>query len=139
MTAQIHENLILNGEETSMAFCPPLPKKDLRVIKLKKNDIVDGGNFIFSTACWREYIGTWEIKQDKFYLSHIEGKYKLSEKTPILADWFTGVLIIPKGEMLYYVHMGFDSIYEEELHIKIERGVVVKSETIDNRDKKLFS
>jgi len=25
MTAQFHENLILDGEDTSMAYCPPLP------------------------------------------------------------------------------------------------------------------
>ena len=37
--------------------------------------------------------------------------------------------------MLHYVHMGFGSVYEEELHIKIERGIVTKTNVIDNRGK----
>ncbi len=134
MTAQVHENLILNGEETSMAFCPPLPEDDPRIIALK-DDEMDQGSIIFSTACWREYIGTWEIKDGKFYLVHLEGRYKLSGDTPILADWFTGTLRIPQGEMLHYVHMGYGSVFERELHIKIENGVVTDSKMIDNRNK----
>ena len=31
MTAQMHENLIFNGETMSMAFCPPLPHGHARV------------------------------------------------------------------------------------------------------------
>lgn len=134
MTAQVHENLILDGEKTSMAFCPPLPENDPRVTKLKDDEIDDGG-IIFSTACWRQYIGTWEIKDNKFYLVSLNGRYKISENTPILADWFTGTLRIPQGEMLHYVHMGYGSVFERELHIKIENGIVTKSKTIDNRDK----
>lgn len=136
MTAQFHENLILNGEETSMAFCPPLPKNDPRIIELKEDEVVD--TIVFCTACWREYIGTWEIKHDKFYLSDIAGRYKLLEAAPILADWFTGILRIPKGKMLCYVHMGFGSVYEEEIHIKIKHGIVVNSKIIDNRNKDII-
>jgi hypothetical protein len=32
--------------------------------------------------------------------------------------------------------MGYGSVYEQELHIKIDNGVVVKTRTIDNRGKK---
>ncbi len=34
MTAQVHEKLILDGEEISMDFCPTLPENDSRVIEL---------------------------------------------------------------------------------------------------------
>lgn len=56
-------------------------------------------------------------------------------KSPIFADWFSGVIRIPKGEEIHYVHMGFGTIYEEEIHVKIEKGIVVKSKTVNNRDK----
>lgn len=136
MTAQVHENLILNGEETSMAFCPPLPEGDSRIIELK-GDEIERDSIIFSTACWRGYIGTWEIKDGKFYLVGITGRYKLIGDKPVFADWFTGVLRVPQGEMLQYVHMGYGSVFELEVHIKIENGVVTKSKTIDNRDKEV--
>lgn len=64
MTAQMHEILILNGKKTSMAFCPPLPR-DQRVVEYKEDEIEHDG-MIFSTACWRQYVGTWEIRDDRF-------------------------------------------------------------------------
>ena len=129
MTAQIHEKLIYEGEETSMAFCPPLPENHPRI----KDDEI---KFV-SSGCWRGYIGTWEIKEGKFYLVDIKGKYKLVGDSPIFADWFSGVIRIPRGELLHYVHMGFGSVFEEELHVKIEKGIVQKKKLIDNRHKKV--
>ncbi len=90
---------------------------------------------VFTTACWRGYIGTWEIKDGRFYLVNITGRYKIIGNDPIPADWFTGVIQIPQGEVLHYVHMGFGSVYEQEIHVKIEKGKVVKSRVIDNRNK----
>ena len=39
MTAQFHENLIINGEETTMAFCPPLPNDHPRIVALSSEEI----------------------------------------------------------------------------------------------------
>jgi len=136
MTAQFHENLIYEGQVTSMAFCPPLPENDPRIKELKDDEIKENHPNLFSTACWRRYIGTWEIKDGNFYLVEIIGRYRITGKSPIFADWFSGVIRIPRGDMLHYVHMGFGSVFEEELHIKIEKGIVTKSEEIDNRGKK---
>ena len=133
MTAQAHETLIFEGRKTSMAFCPPLPQRHPRIIELTSEEIEDG--ITSSTACWRGYIGTWEIKDGQFYLVNLIGRYKLIGKEPIPADWFSGVIRIPKGKVLHYVHMGFGSVYEQEIHVKIEKGKVVKSRVIDNRGK----
>lgn len=135
MTAQVGEILIFDGEEMSMAFCPPLPDRHSSIIELEDKDIEnDDDSFIRSTACWRGYIGTWEVKNGQFYLIGITGRYKMTDKNPILADWFSGVIQAPKGELLHSVYMDFDSIYEQEIHLKIEKGKVVKSEVIDNRN-----
>lgn len=137
MTAQLHEQLILEGKETSMAFCPPLPEGHPRIIELTEEEInrkkIPG--IIFSTACWREYIGTWEIKDGQFYLVNLIGRYKIIGDEPIPANWFSGVIRIPQGKLLHYVHMGFGSVYEREIHVKIENGRVVKSRIIDNTAK----
>jgi hypothetical protein len=127
MTAQMHEKLILNGDETSMAFCPPIPVANPRISENKR--------FGINTACWRGYRGTWEIKESRFYLVALSGRYRLRPGEPILADWFSGVLRIPKGKILLSVHMGFGSVYEEEVHIKIEKGLVTATRVIDNRGK----
>jgi hypothetical protein len=39
MTAQFRENLILDGEEISMAFCPPLPPNHPRLVELTHEEI----------------------------------------------------------------------------------------------------
>src|ERR1043166_7074348 len=150
MTAQIHENLIFEGQTLSMAFCPPLPHTHERVRlveieelearrreaqkgakdRLTSLDIITG-----STACWRRYQGTWEAKDGKFFLVGLEGRFELAGDEPLLADWFTGVLRVPRGNLLAYVHMGFGSVYEEELHIHVERGRVTGTRTYDNRGK----
>ena len=128
MTAQMHELLIYEGEDTSMAFCPPIPTHHPRISEQPEDPT------FFHTACWRRYLGTWEIRDGHFYLVKLEGVVALEEGSPLFADWFTGTLRIPKGKRLHYVHMGFGSVYEEEIHVKIENGVVVEKKVIDNRD-----
>lgn len=145
MTAQRHEVLIVNGIERSMAYCPPIPRNhdliiDINDVEMNEEQIKEFGlnERISCTDCWRDYVGTWEIKDNEFHLKDIEGKYKLLSKEKILADWFTGVIRIPKGEMLRYIHMGFASVYESEIHIQIEKGIVIKSKEIDNKNKEIY-
>lgn len=135
MTAQVPERLIYEGERLPLPFCPPLLEQDLRIRERTPEELQDCDPIIFSTACWRRYIATWEIKAGRLYLVEIEGRYKLAGEGPIFADWFSGVLRIPKGEVLRYVHMGFATVYEQELLVKIEQGVVVATELVDNRGK----
>lgn len=141
MTAQVHENLILNGKMTSMNFCPPILNSPEIITELSQDEFYKGieegkiDDITSSTACWRGYIGTWEIKDGKFFLNDVTGCIRLAKKEPIWATWFTGVLRIPQVEELHYVHMGFGSLYEKELHIKIEEGVVKKQRTISNIEK----
>src|SRR5215813_12434892 len=64
-------------------------------------------------------------------------RLKLVGTKPLLADWFTGILRVPRCEMLAYVHMGFGSVYEQELHIHVERGRVTGTRVYDNRGKEI--
>jgi hypothetical protein len=139
MTAQIHERLKYEGEELSMAYCPPIPLGHPRITEIdveKRAYDSQDSMILFSTACWRRYQGSWEVKDGRFYLTGLRGLYQLVGDEPLLADWFTGILRIPQGELLHYVHMGFGSVYEQELHVKIEQGVVTNTRQIDNRGKK---
>lgn len=135
MTAQVHENLIYEGEEASMAYCPPLPKNHVKIREATDEERAATDSLGIRTSCWRDYIGTWEVKDGRFYLVNLTRKYRLIGEEPLFADWFSGVLRIPQGEMLLYVHMGYGSVYEQEVHIKIENGVVIETRTIDNRGK----
>lgn len=102
------------------------------------------------TACWRGYIGTWEIREGYLYLTDLKAWMRDSDgkaspvgleavfpgrKPPLKAEWFTGTLRIPRGKPIKYVHMGYQTVYEEEVHLRIEAGRVVDRQTIDNRQK----
>ena len=51
------------------------------------------------------------------------------------ATWFTGELRIPDGELLQYVHMGYESVHQRDLLIRIERGRVTGRTLVDNTKK----
>ncbi len=99
------------------------------------------------TACWRGYIATWKIEEGRLWLvKAIEGSCDINaaeidlsgvfgKKLPVEATWYSGVLRVPQGELLDYVHMGYESVYEKELLITIQKGKVIKEETIDNKKK----
>ena len=118
-----------------MTTCPPLPPSHPRILyagppgsfKLKEGV----PSVVFSTACWRGYIGTWEVKGGRLYLVNLQGSYEMVGDEPIPADWVSGWLRVPRGELLEYVHMGFESVYERELHLRVEGGVVVESKTVE--------
>ena len=125
MTAQFREQLTYKGEQYSMAT-EPLSEY------LEKNNI----EFVFSsTACWRGYIGSWSIENDRLYLTDLKAtienyeevgiEYLFPDSQKVFDEWFSGEIRIPYGELLEYIHMGYDSIYEKELFLTIKDGVVV--------------
>ena len=76
VTAQIHERLIFDGEETSMACCPLIGNK-----RIVAQDRAECDFPFFSTGCRRGYIGTWEIKEGRFFLVGICGNFKLQSRS----------------------------------------------------------
>lgn len=98
-----------------------------------------------STACWRGYIAEWRIINDKIYLSNIyachDNKVKVDLKKIfgnelienfLFANWITDKLVIPKGECIEYVHLGYKSIYKTETLIEFKDGILIASKTYNN-------
>lgn len=50
----------------------------------------------------------------------------------VFADWFTGTLRVPHGKMLAYVHSDYQSVYEEDILLHFEGGLLKKSEKRKN-------
>ncbi len=137
MTAQFSEILHYKGEKLSM-----------RVTPLSDYFVLMGmrPNFqVRSTACWRCYVGEWEISLDRLYLIGISANYDdgtevtLGSLFPgydsrVFANWYSGDLSIPKGDLVQYVHMGFASVYERDLLISVEQGVIVDLQLRVNDD-----
>jgi len=146
MTAQIPDSILIDGE-THALFSEPL--------NAYYSD-APRPNFVpQNTANWRGYVGTWEIRDGRLYLIGVVAEIcnlplgwncpqdqrrivGLGDLFPqrgdsVLADWFSGTLRVPVGGQLQYRHMGYESVYEFDLLLTIEKGAVKSTTTVDNR------
>lgn len=135
MTAQVFEKIRYQGKRMSLATCPHFPEDHPRIIKVPEAELLrmvedDELGIVLSTACWRGYIGSWSIRRGKLYLTRLEGSFRLEGKDAIFADWFSGNLRIPRGKILDYIHMGFDTVYEEEIILTLEQGLVTDTKVV---------
>ena len=147
MTAQIGDRIFINDTEYTLAS-EPLSSYlyDNKVEKLFTT---------VNTACYRGYCATWKIANGKIYLIDIESPGQISSRkgndsdepisamqklfpgqTEIFAHWINGRLKIQAGELLEYVHMGYESVYETNIYLKFENGVLKEEKIVNNTPKK---
>jgi len=104
-----------------------------------------------SLACWRGYVGTWEIINGKLHLLRLERHEikprdesfveqtvnlplapLLGKEGPVPADWFSGVLRVARGNVIVQVNAGYASVYEEDVFFIVEHGKIVSRRVIKN-------
>jgi hypothetical protein len=128
MTAQTPEKLVLDGE--MLDLCSE-PLGHYFHFGGTRPDFAIGW-----TSLWRCYVGTWEIRDGRLYLIGISATHrngspvKLEDIFPgyperVFAHWFTGTLRCPLGNMRAYEHMGYGSVFEEDLLLHIKQGVLM--------------
>ena len=120
MTLQIAEKLTYNGK-----------KYDLHTEPLKsylyKHPIerLNRTQTIFSTNCWRGYVGHWAIEDDKLFLVELDclelpRRNALDKLFPgqkkVFAEWFSGTIWTTLDDMYMYIEF------------KIERGKLIEVE-----------
>lgn len=136
MTAQFEETLLFRGHKLRMCSEP-----------LEAYFEAKGGrpDLSSNTALDRGYIGSWEIVDDRLYLTEIWGELRdplgpadlgdfpaltIAHIFPnagerVFAEWFTGTLRCVQGKRLRYEHIGYNSIYERDIFLEIQRGLLV--------------
>ncbi|WP_133259793.1 hypothetical protein [Pseudochryseolinea flava] len=143
-TAQVPDRLVYKGDTLSI-FANPLEllySDDSQRPKFFGDK--EGCN---STACWRGYQAEWVIIDGQLYLTGIFSCCFYDDKIKadltalfgskfvdgkVKADWVTGNIIAPQGKQLYYVHMGYESLYEKELEFQFRNGGLIGTKTYDN-------
>lgn len=143
-TAQIPDRLIYKGDTLSI-FSNPLEQ-------LYGNDSLRPKFFgdkegCMSTACWRGYQAEWIIIDGQLYLTGIFSCCFFEDNIEadlqklfgnrfiggkVKADWVNAKIISPQGKQLYYVHMGYESLYERELEFQFKNGQLIGTKTYDN-------
>ena len=143
-TSQVPDRLIY-GKDTVSIFANPLEQlSGIDSLRLKLFGDKQGCT---TTACWRGYSAEWTIIDSQLYLTGIfsccydEDNIKTSLKTlfgeafingKVKADWVTAKILSPQGKRLYYVHSGYESLYEKEVVFEIVNGQLKGTTTYDN-------
>lgn len=140
-TAQFGERLVWNGD-TMEIFSEPLSLNEKLYNQIQKR--------LPSTSCtalWRGYIGEWSIQNDSLFLESvneftIDGLKKIDvsdlvknyqdNNGKVYASWVSDTLRIVDGKCLHYVHMGWESIYENEYEMLVENGVIKNINAVQN-------
>lgn len=128
MTMQIPENLWYQGEEHCFRETP------LKQFEEMGGKIPHSG--ILCSALWRGYVGTWEVRDDRFYLIGIDTTLfdgrglVLNDYFPgfpdrVFAHWYTGTICVPQGEVIRTGRPMFFPTHEQDLFLTFERGRLI--------------
>lgn len=144
-TPQQSDVLIVDGEEQAL-FTNPLDVWLRENQDVFSNEFPDSGagerTCVISSGNWRGYVATFAIERGRFLLKKVEFtgcNYRKDEilsrlfegKKDAPADWFSGILVVPTGELVQYVHLGYGSLYSEYRLFRIEGGKVVDETKMD--------
>lgn len=113
---------------------------------------------VSSSGLWRGYIATWSLREDRLFLEDVRMPTKaymkpngseseafksvlkalFGDSAPRVATWFTGHLIVPTGEIVKYVHMGYGSTYSSYMVVTVIKGEVRERRNLNQEEFETF-
>ena len=142
-TAQEPDVIVIDGKRYSLNTNP-------LQAWLEKSGWHPPANASRRTSNWRGYIAEWEAVDDELRLTRVMAQLwdnearKNSEidirpelfpgKKTVTADWYSGALIIPDGEITRYVHMGYGSSYARYIVLRVEQGKIRERLALDEAE-----
>ena len=147
-TSQYPDIITYNGTEYDLNSNPLEPYFDINYVTRPTAS---------SSALWRGYVGYFEIIDNELYLTDmkIPGKtiYNngVSEETwdsifkiyfpkqeKVKVDWFSGILVLPHGRIVKYVHQAYLTTFSEYWLLEIENGCFNESRKYNNKEFEKF-
>lgn len=93
-----------------------------------------GGRNYCNTSCYRGYVATWEIRDDRLLLVKVDGYPGFYPDDPLPAEWVSGLLVVPRGDFLFPQKRGIlGELYPEYLAIRIDHGLVTDRHLVPAR------
>ena len=137
-TAQFPDKINYNGKEYNLNSNP-------LEVYFEKNPNKRPKSEVRSSALWRGYVATFEIIDNQLFLKDIEIQYRdttskgsnnynwksvlnevFADQKNIQVDWYTGLLVLPQGKVVNYVHMGYGSTYQHYTILEFNKGVLTQ-------------
>ncbi|WP_051197755.1 hypothetical protein [Flavobacterium soli] len=143
-TAQYPDKIVYQGTEYSLQT-NPLEK----YFKKHPEKRPKGG--VMSSACWRGYVATFEVLDGKLLIKKLEIEIRDKDKkngyswknvleetfpdtTERFTDWFSGLLILPHGKLINYVHLDYGSTFENYILLNIKNGAINKERNLSGEE-----
>lgn len=155
-TAQVSDVLIVDGKEEPLNTNPLSPWLAANTDRRPRFESPHTANWRGYVATWEIAGGQlWLRKVDGYVrngtrphvfegrdgtkttreIPNLEGRDVLPEmfdgRKTVVAEWYTGTLIVPRGEIVDYVHMGYGSTFERYTIIWIRSGQVLRRLDLD--------
>jgi hypothetical protein len=148
-TAQMSDKIIYHGKKYGL-YSNPLQSY------FEKNPAQLPQIEVRCTALWRGYVATFEVIENELYVKDIQMQYSdtiskvhqfvwksvldkvFPNQKERKLDWFTGVLVIPHGKLVSYVHMGYASTYKKYKLLELNHGVLREELNMNHRKYETF-
>jgi hypothetical protein len=99
-----------------------------RLVTVSDEEARDTCSVCFTTACWRNFIAKWEIREGGLYLVSLTGKYRLTAGEPLAAVWISRTLHIDEVEVIAdFWDEDYNSGVPRAFTVVVEKGGVVAS------------
>jgi hypothetical protein len=133
-TAQVANVIVVDGV-THALWTEPLYGSGLTLVTDRM------AHWGHSTACWAGFRSVWAIRDGRLWFvgtRECGGAAELAadqvlkgvDTHEVVADGYTGRLILPQGPLVRYVHAGWASLYAAERRISVVEGRVVSDEVV---------
>jgi len=143
-TAQMPDKLIYEGKEYSL-HSNPLEEY------FSKNESMNPRNktgyWTSSTALHRRYVANFEMKEGRLFVDKINIMVDMERNTGEIKwkdiideifknpkdrrlDWFTGLLVLPCGNVIHSVNMAYKSTHENYILLEMNNGKCVAEKKI---------
>lgn len=113
MTAQIPDKFEWNGQHLPVQEGARPPTDDPRI---------ESVGAAMSTACYRGYIATWAVRDERLVLLDLAGNYRIADGKP-LAIPFTGRFLLGIGEAEPYA---FAPLYGQHIALTFTDGLLTQ-------------
>ena len=149
-TAQYPDKIIFNGTEYNLDSNPLESYFEINLDKRPKGDLK-------STALWRGYRATFEMRDSQLFVKDIQIQYLdttdkndqdikwksvmrdvFPDKINVKVDWLSGLLVINFGKRVNYYATGYGSSFDQYLLLEIDKGNYIKSKQYNDKEFESF-
>jgi hypothetical protein len=127
MTIQASDGISYEGVPCYLKSELHLPESP-RLVTVSDQEARATCSVCFTTACWRNFVAEWEIREGRLYLVNLTGKYRLTGAEPMAAEWISRTLHINEEEVITdFWDEDYNSGAPRAFTVEVERGVVMAS------------